>query len=88
VAFALELQKTLGLASPNDLPLSINVAWYDQKAVAVLLTLLYLGFKGFRLGPTMPAFLSPNVLEILAARWNVRQIGTADADVTAMMAGA
>ncbi|MBI5545983.1 MAG: hydroxylamine reductase, partial [Deltaproteobacteria bacterium] len=59
VAFALKLQKVLGLADPNQLPLSINVAWYDQKAVAVLLALLHLGFKSFRLGPTLPAFLSP-----------------------------
>lgn len=88
VAFALKLQKILGLSDPNQLPLSMNVAWYDQKAVAVLLALLSLGFKGVRLGPTLPAFLSPKVREILAARWAVKKIGTAEADVAAMMGGA
>ncbi|MGC4122761.1 MAG: hydroxylamine reductase [Myxococcales bacterium] len=87
VAFALKLQGVLGLKDPNELPLSLNVAWYDQKAVAVLLALLHLGFKGFRLGPTMPAFLSPKIREVLTARWNLKRIGEAQADVTAMMAG-
>jgi len=88
VAFALELQRILGLSDPNQLPLSVNVAWYDQKAVAVLLALLHLGFKGFRLGPTLPAFLSPKVRDLISARWAMKRIGTAEADVAAMMAGA
>jgi len=88
VAFALKLQGVLGLKDPNELPLSLNVAWYDQKAVAVLLALLHLGFKGCRLGPTLPAFLSPKIREALAERWGLRRIGEAEADVAAKMAGA
>jgi hydroxylamine reductase len=88
VAFALKLQGVLGLQDPNDLPLSINVAWYDQKAVAVLLALMHLGFKGFRLGPTLPAFMSPKVQGILVERFGMRRLGTAADDVAAMMRGA
>jgi len=87
VAFALELQKVLGLKDPNELPLSINVAWYDQKAVSALLALLHLGFKGFRLGPTLPAFLSPKVRDILATSYGMKLMGEAGADVAAMMQG-
>lgn len=87
VAFALRLQERLGLKDPNELPLSVNVAWYDQKAVAVLLALFHLGFKGMRLGPTFPAFFSPKVREILERRFLLRGIGTAQEDVAAMMQG-
>jgi hydroxylamine reductase len=87
VSFALQLQKVLGLKDVNELPLSINVAWYDQKAVSALLALLQLGFKGFRLGPTLPAFLSPKVRDILATRYGMKLMGEAEADVAAMMQG-
>ena len=87
VSFALQLQKVLGLKDVNELPLSINVAWYDQKAVSALLALLHLGFKGFRLGPTLPAFLSPKVRDILATLYGMKLMGEAEADVAAMMQG-
>jgi hydroxylamine reductase len=85
VAFALKLKERLGLADPNALPLSLNVAWYDQKAVAVLFALFALGFKGVRLGPSMPAFLSPKVLAELQRRFDLKGIGPADEDAAAMM---
>ena len=69
----------------NDLPLSLVVSWYEQKAVAILLTLLYLGVKNIRLGPTLPAFLSPNVLAILASKYDIKAIGTVDDDMAQML---
>jgi len=71
--------------SVNDLPLSLVVSWYEQKAVAILLTLLHLGIKNIRLGPTLPAFLSPNVLAILAEKYNIKPIGDVDADLAEML---
>ncbi len=73
----------------NDLPLTLVISWFEQKAVAVLLTLLALGVKGIRLGPALPAFVSPNVLGVLQKEFDLRPIGTdAKADVEAVMAGA
>ena len=72
----------------NDLPLSFDLAWYEQKAVIVLLALLSLGVKKIRLGPTLPAFLSPNVAEIIINAYDLKPIDTAEIDVEAMMAGA
>ncbi len=60
-SFALKLKEALGLADINELPVSYNIAWYEPKAIIVLLALLHLGVKNIRLGPTLPAFLSPNV---------------------------
>ena len=57
----MKLKEAFGLADINELPISYNIAWYEQKAVIVLLALLHLGVKNIRLGPTLPAFLSPNV---------------------------
>ncbi len=65
VVIALKLKEVFGLDDINDLPLSFDIAWYEQKAVAVLLALLHLGVKGIRLGPTLPAFLSPTVINVL-----------------------
>jgi hydroxylamine reductase len=65
----------------NDLPLSIVLSWYEQKAVAVLLTLLHLGIKNIKLGPTLPAFVSPNVLNFLVEQFNIGPTGTADTDI-------
>ena len=62
---ALKLKEVFGVESINDLPISYNIAWYEQKAVIVLLALLYLGVKNIHLGPTLPAFLSPNVAKVL-----------------------
>jgi len=71
----------------NDLPLSFDIAWYEQKAVIVLLALLSLGVKKIRLGPTLPAFLSPNVVQVLVDAYDLKPIETAELDVPAMMAG-
>jgi hydroxylamine reductase len=69
----------------NDLPLSLVVSWYEQKAVAILLTLLYLGIKNIRLGPSLPAFVSPNVLNILIEKFNISPIGGVDEDLAEML---
>ncbi len=84
---ALKLKEVFGLNDINELPISFDVAWYEQKAVAVLLALLALGVKGIRLGPTLPAFLSPNVAKVLVEKFNIKLISDADSDVAAMMAG-
>ena len=70
----------------NDLPLSMVLSWYEQKAVAVLLTLLHLGVKNIRIGPTLPAFLSPAVLGLLNEKFNLMPITTAEEDLAAMLA--
>ncbi|MDA8403926.1 MAG: hydroxylamine reductase [Desulfobacteraceae bacterium] len=69
----------------NDLPLSMILSWYEQKAVAILLTLLYLGIKDIRLGPSLPAFITPNVLNILVEKFNIMPISTPDADLKAIL---
>lgn len=84
---ALKLKEIFGLDDVNKLPLSFDIAWYEQKAVAVLLALLYLGFKTIRLGPTLPAFLSPNVAKVLVENFNIMPTGEVKADIEAMMAG-
>ena len=71
----------------NELPVSYDIAWYEQKAVAVLLALLYLGVKGMRLGPTLPGFLSPNVANVLVEKFAIKQIGSVEDDIDAMMVG-
>ena len=84
---ALKLKEVFGLEDINELPISYDIAWYEQKAVAVLLALLFLGVKGIRLGPTLPAFLSPNVAKVLVEKFNIKPIGTVEEDIKAMMAG-
>ena len=84
---ALKLKQVFKLDDINDLPISYDIAWYEQKAVAVLLALLHLGVKGIRLGPTLPAFLSPNVVKVLVDNFDIKPTGEAAADVEAMMAG-
>lgn len=84
------IQIALGLAKAfdvgvNELPLSMILSWYEQKAVAVLLTLLYLGIKDIRLGPTLPAFISPNVFELLQQKYNLKAIATPDEDLAACL---
>ncbi len=71
----------------NDLPISYDIAWYEQKAVIVLLALLHLGIRKIRLGPTLPAFLSPNVVSVLVKNFDLKPIGSVSEDVTAIMAG-
>ncbi|HQJ55110.1 MAG TPA: hydroxylamine reductase, partial [Planctomycetota bacterium] len=70
----------------NDLPLSLILSWYEQKAVAILLTLFALGIKNIRLGPTLPAFVTPNVLKVLVEKFNVMPITTPDQDLQAILA--
>lgn len=70
------------------LPISFDIGWYEQKAVAVLLALLHLGAKGIRLGPTLPAFLSPTVAKVLVENFDIKPTGDVQADVDAMMAAA
>ncbi len=84
---ALKLKEVLGLDDITELPISYDIAWYEQKAVAVLLALLFLGVKGIRLGPTLPAFVSPNVLKVLVEKFDIKPIGTVEGDIAAMMAG-
>lgn len=78
---ALKLQEIFGLEDINDLPLAFNIAWYEQKAVIVLLALLSLGVKNIHLGPTLPAFLSPNVANMLVKTFGIAGIGTVDEDL-------
>jgi len=85
---ALKLKEVFGLADINELPISFDIAWYEQKAVAVLLALLYLGVKGMRLGPTLPGFLTPNIAKVLVEKFGIKPIGEVQADVEAMMKGA
>ena len=78
---ALKLKEVFGLEDINDLPIVYNIAWYEQKAVIVLLALLYLGIKNIHLGPTLPAFLSPNVAKVLVENFGIAGIGTVEEDL-------
>ena len=78
---ALKLKEVFGLEDVNDLPIVYNIAWYEQKAVIVLLALLHLGVKNIHLGPTLPAFLSPNVAKVLVDNFGIAGIGTVDEDL-------
>ncbi|WP_304222933.1 hydroxylamine reductase [Gracilinema caldarium] len=82
---ALKLKEAFGAADVNELPISFNIAWYEQKAVIVLLALLYLGFKNIHLGPTLPAFLSPHVAKVLVDNFGIAGIGTVKEDVKLFM---
>jgi len=84
---ALKLKEVFGLQDINQLPLSFDIAWYEQKAVCVLLALLSLGVKGIRLGPTLPAFVSPGVAKVLVEAFDIKPITNAQDDIAAMMAG-
>lgn len=85
VLIALKLKEIFGLDDINDLPIVYNIAWYEQKAVIVLLALLYLGVKNIHLGPTLPAFLSPNVAGILVENFGINGIGSVEDDMERMM---
>ncbi len=78
---ALKLKEVFGAESINDLPIIYNIAWYEQKAVIVLLALLYLGVKNIHLGPTLPGFLSPNVAKVLVESFGIGGIGTVENDI-------
>ncbi len=83
---ALKLKEVFGLDDANKLPIVFNIAWYEQKAVIVLLSLLYLGFKNIHLGPTLPGFLSPNVASVLVEKFGLARIGTVDDDIKLLIA--
>ncbi|MDD5708503.1 MAG: hydroxylamine reductase, partial [Kiritimatiellae bacterium] len=84
ITVAVELAKAFN-CGVNDLPLSLVLSWYEQKAVCILLTLLSLGVKNIRLGPTLPAFVSPTVLNVLVEKFGIKPITTADADLRAIL---
>lgn len=82
---ALKLKEVFGLDDINKLPIAFNIAWYEQKAVIVLLALLYLGVKNIHLGPTLPGFLSPNVAKVLVEKFGIAGVGTVDDDIKLFM---
>jgi len=82
---ALKLKEIFGLEDINELPIAYNIAWYEQKAVIVLLALLYLGVKNIHLGPTLPAFLSPNVAKVLVENFQIAGIGEVEDDIELFM---
>jgi len=82
---ALKLKEVFGLEDINELPIVYNIAWYEQKAVLVLLALLSLGVKNIHLGPTLPGFLSPNVAKILVDTFGIGGISTVEEDIAAMI---
>ena len=84
IQIAVALSKAFNVGV-NELPLSLVLSWYEQKAVAILLTLLYLGIKNIRLGPTLPAFVTPNVLDVLVKNFNIMPITTPDNDIKAIL---
>ncbi len=84
IQIALALSKAFNVGV-NDLPLSFILSWYEQKAVAILLTLLYLGIKHMRLGPSLPAFVTPNVLDVLVKTYDIKPITTPDEDIKAIL---
>jgi hydroxylamine reductase len=84
IQIALALAKAFN-CGVNDLPLSMILSWYEQKAVAILLTLLHLGVKGIRLGPSLPAFITPNVLDVLVKSFDIKPIKTPDEDLAAIL---
>ena len=86
VVIALALKDIFGLEDVNDLPIVYNIAWYEQKAVIVLLALLSLGVKNIHLGPTLPAFLSPNVANVLVENFGISPIGSVEDDINLLMA--
>jgi hydroxylamine reductase len=85
VQIAVALSKAFNVGV-NDLPLSMILSWYEQKAVSILLTLLHLGIKGIRLGPSLPAFITPNVLSVLVKNFDIKPISTPDEDLKAALA--
>jgi hydroxylamine reductase len=84
IQIAVALANAFGVGV-NDLPLSFVLSWYEQKAVVILLTLLYLGIKNIRLGPSLPAFITPNVLDVLVKNYDIKPISTPDADLKAIL---
>ncbi|GAB6163834.1 hydroxylamine reductase [Desulfothermus naphthae] len=84
---ALKLKEVFGVDDINELPISFDIGWYEQKAITVFLALLYLGFKGLRVGPTFPGFFSPNIAKTLVEKFDLKPIGDPKEDIEAMMQG-
>ena len=84
IKVAIELAKAFD-CTVNELPLSLVLSWYEQKAVCILLTLLYLGIENIRLGPTLPAFVSSNVLNILVEKFKIKPVTTPQEDLKAIL---
>ena len=84
IQVAVALSKAFGVGV-NELPLSMILSWYEQKAVCILLTLLFLGIKNIRLGPTLPAFVTPAVLKVLVEKFNIMPVTTAEKDLEAIL---
>jgi hydroxylamine reductase len=87
INFLKHLQKKLALDSLNALPVSFNIPWYEQKTILIMLALFSLGFKNIRVGPTLPPFFTPNIIELLANEYGLKGIGTVEDDIEALMAG-
>jgi len=85
VVIAMKLKEIFELNDINELPIAYNIAWYEQKAVIVLLALLYLGVKNIHLGPTLPAFISPNVLKVLVENFDMGTISNVQDDIKMFM---
>src|SRR5208337_3509565 len=84
IQVAIALSHAFGVGV-NELPLSMVLSWYEQKAVAILLTLLALGIQNIRLGPSLPAFITPNVLDVLVKKFNIKPISTPEDDLKAIL---
>jgi hydroxylamine reductase len=84
IQIAVALSRAFGVGV-NDLPLSMVLSWYEQKAVAILLTLLALGIRDIRLGPSLPAFITPNMLRVLVEKFNIKPITTPEEDLKAIL---
>jgi hydroxylamine reductase len=87
VLIAQKLAEAFDLTDINELPLSFDIAWYEQKAIAILLSLFHLGVKNLRRGPTLPGFLTPNMVKVMVEKFNVRPIGEVSEDIKAMLSG-
>ena len=85
VRIAMMLQEAFGLKSINELPLVFNIAWYEQKAVIVLLALLYLGVQNIHTGPTLPAFFTPDILKVLQEKFHIGTISTVEDDIKTLI---
>jgi hydroxylamine reductase len=87
IEFLQQLQLLLGLSELNELPVSFNIAWYEQKTILMMLALFALGFKNMRIGPTLPPFFTPVILEKLAEKYGLKGIDSVENDIDSMLAG-
>ncbi|MGR3292778.1 MAG: hydroxylamine reductase, partial [Candidatus Scalindua sp.] len=87
ILIAQKLAEALDLTDINELPLSFDIAWYEQKAIAILLALFHLGVKNLRRGPTLPGFLTPNMVNVMVKEFKVKPIGEVSEDIKAMLSG-